>query len=245
MGYDSRIVCLLTGCIQPRQNMPLTHLKDMETRKAQYVTSINFHLKCYDLPIVFAENSGYDISGMFAPEIAEQRLEVITFNGNNYPESIGKGLGELNCINYALENSKLLAKADFVFKVTGRYTVRNLDTFLGHVRLDSNLFCLADSIISRRYTDSRFFGFKREFIYQCLNRYSKLLNDSNGVYFEHILFKAVLTALIDGENVNFFKTAAFIEGVAGSMNMQYKNGFLRRTYRRIKTNLKYYFFHNI
>ncbi|ULT28283.1 hypothetical protein KUH03_17840 [Sphingobacterium sp. E70] len=68
---------LLTGCILPN-GMVLTALQDAEMRKHQYIDAIRFYLRATDLPIVFAENSGTDISSAFDAD-EKKRIEFITF----------------------------------------------------------------------------------------------------------------------------------------------------------------------
>ena len=39
----------------------------------------------------FVENTDYDISSYFTKEIGQGRLECLSFNGNDYDKSFGKG----------------------------------------------------------------------------------------------------------------------------------------------------------
>jgi hypothetical protein len=240
-----RIVCLLTGCIRPRVDLPFTSLKDPEIRRDQYINAIRFHLERYKYPIVFAENSGYDLSSYFDKEIAENRLEMLSFSGNDYPTHLGKGLGEYNCISYAIDHSRFIGGDSFVFKITGRYQVHNLDRFVAQVIRTEDLYLLTDTDFSRRFSDSRCFGFRPRFVQDYLGPCVKFLNESEGVYFEHIMFKCLLAVMSGGDTADLFNGALKIVGVAGSTNRPYSSGSVRQMLRDLKRRLRYWHFHNM
>lgn len=176
---------LLTACISPN-GMAQTALQDMTQRQTQYLKAIRFYLQKTGLPVVFVENSGHDISCFFPKEIAEHRLEVLTFDGNNYDKTLGKGYGEALIIDYAINHSNFIAHCNSVIKITGRLLVKNINYIIN----DSKLFNKAEVIASYAcpgFLDSRvFIATKPFFITRFLPNVSKL-NDSNGFYFEHLL----------------------------------------------------------
>ena len=238
------IVCLLTGCIKPRSDLPFTYLKNPEIRKEQYVNAIRYQLDHYKYPLVFAENSEYDLSPVFEKEIRAGRIEMITFNGNSYPAQLGKGVGEYNCVNYALKHSRFIHENSFVFKITGRYQIQNLERFITQAQRIHDLYLFTDTDFSRKFSDSRCFGFKPAFATDYLKSCIDQLDEYKGVYFEHIMFRALLSAMSDGNVIDLFNGALRIIGVAGSMNQPYLSGSVRHIIRDIKKRFKYWHFHH-
>ena len=84
------MILLLTGCINPN-GMLYTALSNTEERKTQYIEAINYYLSNTTYPIVFVENSGTDISHLFTDAIKSNRMEYLSFSGNNNKER-GKGV---------------------------------------------------------------------------------------------------------------------------------------------------------
>lgn len=149
-------ILLLTGCINPN-GMPFTSLTDNSARKEQYIKAINYYLHHTDLPIVFAENSNTDISNHFQQAISRNRIEFLTFSGNN-KKNRGKGYGEAEIIEYALNNSQFITSSNSqcaIVKITGRLIVENIKEIINkrfYFQRDNSIvvsyntaFTLADS----------------------------------------------------------------------------------------------------
>ncbi|WP_157579274.1 hypothetical protein [Spirosoma montaniterrae] len=218
-------VLLLTGTVNPN-GMVLTEIQDTEVRKRQYIESIKFWLKKVSFPIVFVENSNNDLSDYFSNEIGSGKIEILYFNGNNYDKRLGKGLGELNCIEYATLNSSIIKNAGFVFKVTGRYKVINFHTFLSDYESHPDVDIMVDFKWNLTFCDSRFFGFKPSFVADYFSSYKETLNDSTGVYLEHALSKAALTAIANTYTFRPLITLPRIEGYSASSGTQYNSSYL-------------------
>lgn len=183
-------VCiLLTACINPN-GMSQTVLQDSVLRRKQYVESLSFYLKNTNLPIIFVENSGEDLSENFNKEIKEGRLEILVFYGNEYNHNLGKGYGESLNIQYALANSAIIRYSQFIIKITGRLIVNNISTLL----LDFKLFPKKDLVISylcKGFLDSRIFIATPKFLRDSFLPQMKRLNDSKGYYFESLLLDCI------------------------------------------------------
>lgn len=213
------MIILLTGCINP-DGMILTSLRDKEIRKLQYVDAIKFYLSNTKYPIVFVENSGTDISDLFQTDIKIGRLEIISFNGNQNKDK-GKGYGEAEIIQYALENSKCLQakKKQQIVKITGRLIVRNAKTICRWHRFffpQTTTFCSINSDFT--FPDSRFIIADRIFYKELLKSKEKI-NDLEGYYFEHALCDTL-------KNEKRFPFSPFliepqIEGISGSTGQIY------------------------
>lgn len=101
-------VILLTACVNPN-GMSNTAIQDIDIRKQQYKDAIDFYLRRTDYGIVFVENSSTDMSQGYCVPISKGRLEMITFEGNNYDRKLGKGYGEAMIIDYVFKHSRLLS----------------------------------------------------------------------------------------------------------------------------------------
>lgn len=235
---NKSVVVLLTGTINAN-NMAFTQLQDAELRKNQYVEAIRFWTKLSGITVVFVENSSADLSSYFQKEIETGLLELLSFNGNEFDRSLGKGYGELKCLEFAYRNSRFIKYADFVFKSTGRYKLLNFSSFLDTYTTDPNVNLLVDFKWNLTFCDSRFFGFAPAFIPDFLLKFESIVNDSKGIYFEHILCKAALTAIANDYIFKPLATLPRIEGYSGSSGAKYNSNFLHWFRYKFEYNLKH------
>jgi hypothetical protein len=142
--FDSgaRVVLLLTSTVQVGAQITWLHQTSKEERLQTYLQSIGKWLSETTLPVVLVENSGYDF-GLTDTE----RFEVVSFD-DTLVDNKNKGRSELLAIDYAYRNSRLLRDATFVVKLTGRYFVPGLETYLRGLPLD-NIDCLTQHNTSR------------------------------------------------------------------------------------------------
>jgi len=236
---ENDILLLLTGTINT-QNKMFTALTDKDQRKREYISTIQFYLKNFDFPVVFVENSGEDISAFFTQSIQENRLEILTFQGNDYPPELGKGTGEMRCMEHGVKNSRLLRADHFVFKITGRYIVRNLNKYVQYYRDNPHIHILADLTNNFRLSASGFFGFRPFFVSEYLLKKAPLLNDTEHRYFEHMLARAVLDALSNDVSFSLLKYYPKISAISGTTAKKYKDGWLHYFPRNMKYLLRYY-----
>lgn len=214
------MILLLTGCINP-SGMSYTSLNDPKEREKQYINAIHFYLSNTHYPIVFTENSGTDISQLFTDSIKSGRMEFLTFIGNQNKER-GKGYGECEILQYALEHSVLInnSKSKRIAKITGRLIIRNIQAIIRwHTLFTSQhtTLCAINSDLS--FPDSRFIIASKEFYHTFLKK-KDCINDSTGYYFEHALCDTI-------KNEKRFPFSPFfiepqIEGISGSTGQIYK-----------------------
>ncbi len=235
---EIKLVFVLTGTINTN-DIQFNQLTNPDIRKSQYLDAINYYLTTYSAPVVFVENSNTDISPHFEG-ISKTRLEIITFEGNHYPPSKGKGYGEMEILNYAIKHSSLLKEATHVVKVTGRYKVLNMDKYLNYVHSFKELIDIhVDLSRSLTYSDSRFFIVGKSF-FDDLFLYHEQLDDSNGFYMEHAICKAALDGILKGRHYRPFKYYPVYSGFEGATNRKCKTNFLYIFPRRVKFLLKYW-----
>lgn len=221
-----KIVILLTGTVNIGK-MNLTKVSDPEIRIKQYTEAISFYLKNTDLNIVFVENSNFQINKLEKFNNSN-RLEILTFKGNNYDPILGKGLGELRCINYAITNSKFIKDSNFIFKITGRIIINNINKYLDFLMKNPDINLLIDLKDNLRVCESKLFGFSLTFVPDYLLKYNDILDDSKRVFFEHILAKASLDAIANGYRYSAFPYYPSLRGISGSNGQTYNTSFLKR-----------------
>jgi hypothetical protein len=221
---ENNVVILLTGTVDPN-GMHFTALSNVDVRRQQYIDSIKFWVNSFKLKVVFIENSDTDMSTYLSKELKTGRLEMLHFNGNNYPREIGKGFGELQCLKYGYNFSSFIKTSNFIFKITGRHKILNFSSFLRFQEENCLLDLLLDYRENLKFSDSRFFAFKPAFIPDYLSKYESILDDSKEIFFEHILAKAGLLAIADDYNFKPLPYLPRIEGVSGTFNIRWKSNF--------------------
>ena len=139
---SSRIkpVILMTATVN-QEGTDNTTLQVAAIRKQHYVEAIRFYLDNTDLNIIICENT----ETKFYNEIEsynnnKSRLEFLTFRGNDYDKSRGKGFGEAQIIKFALEHSRFIKESDYLIKITGRVRFSNIDKILNSIRYSPVIF---------------------------------------------------------------------------------------------------------
>lgn len=209
-----KAVILLTGCINPN-GMPFTQLTDASERQKQYVDAIHYYINNTDCKIVFCENSNTDISSLFKNE--QDRLEILTFAGNQNKQR-GKGYGEAEIIEFAIQHSSFISEYNNITKITGRLIIENInDIFLYKFPLQKNDGILCSFHSNLQFADSRIICAPKTF-FQLLVNHKEEINDSKDIFFETILAKYI-------KNSNYSKYPFWIEpniiGISGSTGVQY------------------------
>lgn len=215
-------IILLTACINPG-GMPFTVVSDATQRLNQYLLALQFYLQNTSCPIVFVDNSNMDKTPFLEYESQYgSRLEILSFDGNKV-KTQGKGLGEMEIIEYALMHSKfnLLLDKYRIVKITGRLIVRNINSLLKcdkwHLYPYKSIVCHVNSDLT--FADSRIFISLGSFMY-LLVKQKKYLNDTKGIYFEHLLCQQIKQQ----KTFTFFPfiTEPHFEGISGSTGIKYE-----------------------
>lgn len=143
----TRQILLLTATIRPRGRQPELRITDPQVRLGHYRSGLAFHSKFLEAGvvdgIVFADNSGYDLADL-REEFADSRIEWIGFHGLDYDPAFHRGYGEFRLIDEAHRSSRILqglSPTDRVWKVTGRYQLRNLAQVIRTAPQDADLYC--------------------------------------------------------------------------------------------------------
>lgn len=231
-------ILLLTSTINPN-GMSYTVLQDRDIRQEQYNKALQFYLVNTPYKIVFCDNSGIDISREYLNYINSGRIEFITFNGNDFDKTKGKGYGEAKIILYAIENSQFLKKDCYVTKITGRIIVKNIcELIQSRVYYINNIvrcgFCTDNSIFSIIITSPI------SWIKKGLEKYMEDINDTNGIYIEHILYKMLYesksNSILGRIIILPFLKSPKIDGISGSTGKSYNDIFIKD---RFVTDISY------
>lgn len=210
---------MLTATIRVKDDVVFTARKNTEERFNDYRNALRFWLSQASVAsLVFVENSGFDLSELvdLAKQFAGKRVEFLSFTAPAFDGALGKGYGEMLCLEHALEHSILLAQAQHIVKVTGRYTLANADRFLTLVKQQSHADILCDLLLNLTWADSRIFAATPEFLRTCLFPLKQELNDSRQSNFEHVLARAVHACMANRGTWIEPPFPLEIQGVSGS-----------------------------
>ena len=245
MKYSNKICILLTACVNP-SGMSHTALQDPVVRAEQYRQALDFYIKETNLPIVFCENTMYDMSVDYKQYIDSGRLEFLTFDGNNYDKQRGKGYGEAVIMKYAVEHSNLIRNSKYIIKITGRLIVTDIK------RISSSpLLCLNNlfrSNIKEKFISTYLFVARPQLLQKFVNKYQELIWEDSPTndLIEHHWFRALTrdSDFNDTTYVPFFQIpkVAGVSGTTGERysmddrligNMVYSYGFARERNNRV------------
>lgn len=224
LGRGLQPIILLTGCINP-EDMSFTKLKNSSVRRLHYIEAIEFYLRNTDSLVVFVENSGVDLSNEFVNSPHKERLECLSFFGNNFDRTLGKGYGEMLILRHAFQNSTFIVSGSSICKITGRYKVLNIRRILkSYCKYECSV--MVNLPRQLKYADSRIFIADRDFYTNFLLKMVDRINDSKGAYFEHVLNRAVLMSVIEKKHSYLpFKYCPRLKGKSGTDNLDYDDSF--------------------
>ena len=212
----NNIVILLTACVNP-DGMAYTALQDKTVRLKQYREALDWYLAHVKNKIVFVENTGYDISPLYENYIAAGQLEVLTFHGNDFDKSKGKGYGEALIVEYALNHSEFLKQNDNIIKITGRLICGNVQKMLRHYEDKGTLYGLrmqddeGKDEINSQVIVAPYIYWKDFFISD-----KEKINDSRHYWFEHLLYDAKNKWVNDGYRFKEMWMPLKLQGLSGS-----------------------------
>lgn len=203
-------VILMTATVFPN-GMGYTALQDPEVRASQYIEAIEFYLRETDLDIVFCENTGVNLLDRVASPEKHERLEYISFCGNDYDRRRGKSYGEGVIVSYALQHSTRLRGCSYVIKITGRVKIHNLSDMLRKAASQRRLsqYIVAE-ISSKDWIKSVCVLAPVDWMLDTVEKYGAMLHDID-YNFEKMLFRSV----VETRNMRILRWLPQIEGVCG------------------------------
>jgi hypothetical protein len=170
------VTVLITTANKPPAGMPLLQMTDPVTRTIAAKAALYFWIAQGVEQIVLADATETNLlSAQEEEEIdkTETRVEQISYKQPS-AEVIrkGKGYAEGKLIEYAINNSELLAREEYFFKCTGKVYVRNFPKIVEGIRANrlSSLFWkyLGDGAAEHAWADCRFYYTSKNFARNCL-----------------------------------------------------------------------------
>ncbi len=177
MGHNILLTATIdtNNCINTKRN-------NFEDRINDYYTNIKKILEETDFDIIFVENSYHDLSKIKEFE-NNKRIEIIQYNGNNFNRKLGKGYGEWDIINHAVENSYKIKNNDYLIKLTGRYSV-NLNIIKEHLHNDFILY-EKETNLNENWAFTGFYKIPKSFWIEYMSK--SYISDEPNCYIENVL----------------------------------------------------------
>ncbi len=232
-GGDRAHILLMTATITP-DNSPELARTDPALRLEDYREALAFYIGQLDSAIdsiVFVENSDSDVSSLVALADAAgagDRVEFIANYGNHSYPGRDRSYGETRLLDHAMATSRLIAAADdraAIWKITGRYRVRNLARMVRTAPRRFDLYCdLRNRPIA--WLDLRFMAWTR-------GGYDRLLSgiaERLGTDPREPAMHRYVTRLADAAVVPRYRTEPLVDGVRGWDNRHYAQGRARLKY---------------
>ncbi|MGZ8983190.1 MAG: hypothetical protein ACXW11_04465 [Methylotenera sp.] len=140
-------ILLLTSTIKPKSNQPQLKLTNYLDRLEDYKAALTFYSKLLEIGaidnIIYVDNSGFDLS-CHSEIFTNKNIEWISFYDLDYPSAYHRGYGESRLVDYAFRQSKILNQldaSDKVWRITGRYIIKNLDEIIRFTPNDFDFYC--------------------------------------------------------------------------------------------------------
>jgi hypothetical protein len=232
---SKKYVILLTATIKPDPSLVYGRICTSE-RENDYYNAAAFYLK-QGYSVVFVENSDFKSEKILSLQKDISCFEYMTFL--TQVSYLGKSKGEVEIINYALANSKLLSEVDYLIKVTGRYIISNIDSLLLPTDgIKNDLYI--NPTRNLRWADTRLMMMKKSFYSNYFLPVAiKYLDEKKKIYMENIFMKSLFQYLLDGGELNLWPAYPAYQGMDGTHNEKVTFSFFKswkyNFYYRLKT----------
>jgi hypothetical protein len=236
----------MSATITPPADAHALGRKDPSLRLKDYAKALEFYLSMPDTlfdRILFIENTKSDLSTLEdLSKSYKKKIEFISFAGNDHPPVYGRGYGEFKLLDYGISHATCLQENDYLWKVTGRLSVQNIDRLIESAPSDYGLYCdlrQLPSVImntAHRYgrlhsypwIDLRLFScrvdaYKRIF----MGRYEELRYDLTHLDAEKPAYNIVKQAMLSEKVIPRFLLQPRYSGYGGFLNQPYESGIER------------------
>ena len=209
-------ILFLTACVNPN-GMAYTALSNTNIRLEQYQNALKWYLDNTSFPILIVENTGYDFSCDFKHHVESGRLMCLTFAGNDFDRSLGKGYGEAKIMEYGFSHASDFLKDKTIVKLTGRLTCANINEIMATANKELTVYadiCNDDwgGIISSSTLVVAPTAFWTDYFLKGAEK----LNDSKRYHFEHLLWDSIKLWKSMGRKHREFSIYPIMQGVSGT-----------------------------
>lgn len=213
---------IMTGTISPNKNVYCLKLNDYKERLSQYIESLNYLIEEEVVKkIIFCDNSNFVFDTSQLKQKAKNHnieIEFLFFKGNDkLVEVHGKGAGEFEIMKFIFQNSILINTVETFMKITGRIKILNLKKIINKCKENCNYFQCHYPKNKKRYVETVFYKLNIE-DFKKFSNVEYLVDDSNGIYYEHIIYNQLLKNKI---KFSYFPLYPIKEGISGSTGGEY------------------------
>lgn len=224
---------------------PFVELSDPKKRAELTFESIRQWIRIAgDLNIVICDGSGYDFTKGVAEKFPQAKIECISFkNDAESVSAFGKGYGEGEIINYALEHSEFLRRSDYFVKCTSKLWVKNFPAIFNRW---NNIFQCQFGLEKPKsirnakphIVDTRFYIIKKSYYIDLFSNAYKNVRDQEGYYLENCFRDEILNRRLRASDI-LFPIPPLIEGVAGTSGETYRAANpMKGRFKNLKTYLR-------
>lgn len=179
-----------------------------------------------DLTIVLCDGSNFDFSEIVRERFPAANIECLSFSNDARKVALyGKGFGEGEIVNYALEHSHILRDAEVFAKCTSKLWVGNFVKIMRHWNHEFQFeLKIRHQLSIRRIVstafDSRFYIIKKELYVKHFLEAYRDVRDEEGYYLEHSFHDILIN---NGFSIykGLFPIPPFVEGVSGTRANKY------------------------
>jgi hypothetical protein len=224
-------ILLMTATIQPNGSPDLARTNPID-RLGDYARALSFYLGCIDRSldgIVFVENSNGDTSSLRSlvdVRGMSPRVEFIDHYGIHTYSGNGRAYGEFKLLDYAMQRSSMVRDSMTIWKVTGRYIVKNLSKMI-LTAPDFDLYCDMKNH-PLRWMDMRVMAWNPETYDIALRGIADETDDRFGERMMRDYLPQRINALrSNGHDIRFvqrFCTEPLVDGIRGYDNRNYSKG---------------------
>ena len=226
-------ILLMTATITP-ENAPELARTDPALRLDDYREALTFYIGQIGVAIdgiVFVENSDSDVSSLTALAAGRgvgDRVEFIANYGTHSYPGRHRAYGESKLLDHAMATSRLIAAAGdraVVWKITGRYRVRNLAQMVRTAPPAFDLYC---DIRNRpmAWLDLRFMAWTRS----GYDRFLRDIAERLGTEPRETVMHGYISVLKDPAIVRRYRAEPLVDGLRGWDDQHYAKGRARMKY---------------
>jgi hypothetical protein len=186
-------ILLLTTTVNVQKKYALREIDPLD-RIATYTKCLSQWLEKTKFRIVVIENTGHCFPEWQEWKVKyEDRLEIISFRENDVEDAEylkgndSKGASEIFAINYARSYSKWIGEMDFLIKVTGRFFIPGLESYLESIELDKYDILKQNNIFSCQLIGVRLSLFLTLFQVHLLDKNGNYNGNVEEIYLERMM----------------------------------------------------------